>query len=173
MTPHELQELLTEVGPLIVVPKGQIDREHPTVKRFLDVYRKLKGKRVGDGTCQNCILDAYFELKSLTENQLKFITMERRFKLNENALVYFKHAHYTTANITDEVALEMVKANRGHARSFENGDALLAELDAPKEPKEPKAEKPKGKRGRPAKVEETPAESEAPATEDAPAAENE
>jgi hypothetical protein len=72
------------------------------------------------------------------------MTMERKYKLKPNALVYFNHAHYTVANITDDVAVEMVKANSGHSRSFVNGEALLAELDG--------VEKPKGKRGRKAKA---------------------
>lgn len=144
MTPLELKALLEEVSPLVVVPKGQIDRQHPTVVKFLQVHFQLTGKKVGVGTCHNCVLDALFELKGLTETQLKLMTMERKHKLKPNALVYFNHAHYTVANITDDVAIEMVKANSGHSRSFVNSDALLAELDG--------VEKPKGKRGRKAKV---------------------
>ena len=146
MTPLELKELLEEVSPLIVVPKGQIDKAHPTVVKFLAVHKKLTGKKVGQGTCQSCILDALFELKGLTETQLKLMTMERKYKLKPNALVYFNHAHYTVANITDDVAIEMVKANSGHSRSFVNGETLLSELDG--------VEKPKSKRGRKAKVAE-------------------
>jgi hypothetical protein len=140
MTPIDLKELLAEVSPLIVVPKGQIDRQHPTVVKFLQVHFQLTGKKVGVGTCHNCILDALFELKGLTETQLKLMTMERKYKLKPNALVYFNHAHYTVANITDDVAIEMVKSNSGHSRSFVNGEALLAELDG--------VEKTKSKRGR-------------------------
>jgi hypothetical protein len=147
MTPLELKELLEEVSPLIVVPKGQIDKAHPTVVKFLAVHKKLTGKKVGQGTCQSCILDALFELKGLTETQLKLMTMERKYKLKPNALVYFNHAHYTVANITDNVAIEMVKANSGHSRSFVNGEDLLAELDG-----NVKVEKPKNKGGRPPKV---------------------
>lgn len=147
MTPLELKELLEEVSPLIVVPKGQIDKEHPTVVKFLAVHKKLTGKKVGQGTCQSCILDALFELKGLTETQLKLMTMDRKYKLKLNALVYFNHAHYTVANITDNVAIEMVKANSGHSRSFVNGEALLAALDGGV-----KLQKPKNKGGRPPKV---------------------
>lgn len=147
MTPTDLKELLAEVSPLIVVPKGQIDRQHPTVVKFLQVHFQLTGKKVGVGTCHNCVLDALFELKSLSEEQLTFITMERKYKLKPNALVYFNHAHYTVANITDNVAIEMVKANSGHSRSFVNGEALLAALDG-----NVKVEKPKNKGGRPPKV---------------------
>lgn len=146
MTPSEIKELLAEVSPLIVVPRGQIDRGNDTVVRFLAMHRALTGKKVGEGTCQNCILDAFFEMKSMNENQLKIMTMERKYKLKSNALVYFNQSHYTNVNITDDVALEMVTANRGTARSFENGDELLAALDGGATPS-----KPKGKRGRPAK----------------------
>lgn len=143
MTPLELKALLEEVSPLIVVPKGQIDRQHPTVVKFLQVHFQLTGKKVGVGTCHNCILDALFELKGLTETQLKLMTMERKYKLKPTALVYFNHAHYTVANITDDVAVEMVKSNSGHSRSFVNGEALLAELDGVEKPKSKRGRKPK------------------------------
>jgi hypothetical protein len=143
MTPLELKALLEEVSPLVVVPKGQIDRQHPTVVKFLQVHFQLTGKKVGQGTCQSCILDALFELKGLTETQLKLMTMERKYKLKPNALVYFNHAHYTVANITDDVAIEMVKANSGHSRSFVNGEALLAELDGVEKTKSKRGRKPK------------------------------
>ena len=161
MTPNEIKELLNEVSPLIVVPKGQIDKAHPTVVRFLAMYKELTGKKVGEGTCQNCVLDAFFELKSLNEDQLKFITMERKFKLRPNALVAFNNSHYTNANITDEISLEMVKANRNQSRSFVNGEELLAALDSGAAPA-----KPKGKGGRPPKVAEPVVEVVAPAIED-------
>jgi hypothetical protein len=143
MTPLELKALLEEVSPLVVVPKGQIDKAHPTVVKFLQVHFQLTGKKVGVGTCHNCILDALFELKGLTETQLKLMTMERKYKLKPNALVYFNHAHYTVANITDDVAIEMVKSNSGHSRSFVNGEALLAELDGVEKPKSKRGRKPK------------------------------
>lgn len=164
MTPTEIKELLNEVSPLIVVPKGHIDKAHPTVVRFLAMYKELTGKKVGEGTCQNCVLDAFFELKSLNEDQLKFITMERKFKLRPNALVAFNNSHYTNANITDEVALAMVTANRNQARSFVNGEELLAALDGGDKPA--KVEKPKGKGGRPPKVVEPVVEVVGPAIED-------
>ena len=164
MTPTEIKELLNEVSPLIVVPKGQIDKAHPVVVRFLAMYKELTGKKVGEGTCHNCILDALFELKSLNEQQLILITMERKFKLRPNALVAFNNSHYTNANITDEISLEMVKANRNQARSFVNGEELLSALDSGEKPA--KVEKPKGKGGRPPKVVEPVVEVVAPAIED-------
>lgn len=152
MTPTEIKQLLAEVSPLIVVPKGQIDKGNPIVVKFLAMHRELTGKKVGEGTCQNCILDAFFELKSLNEQQLTIITMERKYKLRPNALVAFNNSHYTNANITDEIALEMVTANRNQSRSFLNGDALLAALDGGEKPE--KVKKVKGKGGRPPKVSE-------------------
>jgi len=146
MTPNEITELLNEVSPFIVVPKGQIDKSNPVVIRFLEMHHALTGKRVGEGTCQNCILDALFEIKSLNKHQLNILTMEHKFKLRPNALVFFQNSHYTNANITDEIALEMVIANRNQSRSFVNGEELLAALDAGA-----KVEKPKGKGGRRAK----------------------
>jgi len=78
-------------------------------------------------------------------------------------LVHFNQSHYTNANITDEVSLTMVMANRNQAKSFVNGEELLADLDAGVKPA--KVEKQKGKGGRPPKVVETPKieDSETPA----------
>lgn len=87
--------------------------------------------------------------------------MERKFKLRPNALVAFNNSHYTNANITDEISLEMVKANRNQSRSFVNGEELLAALDSGAAPA-----KPKGKGGRPPKVAEPVVEVVAPAIED-------
>lgn len=143
MTPTEITALLNEVSPLIVVPKGQIDKTNPVVIKFLEMHHALTGKKVGEGTCHNCILDALFEIKALNETQLNILTMERKFKLRTNALVYFNQSHYTNANITDDISLEMVKANRNQSRSFENGEELLAALDSGAQ-----VEKPKGKGGR-------------------------
>lgn len=75
-------------------------------------------------------MDAYFGWKILTDKELIFLTMERKYKLKETRLVGFKNSHYTNANITDEIALDMVKFNRNHSNSFENGKELLEEFDA-------------------------------------------
>jgi len=140
MTPQEITDLLNEVSQFIVVPKGQIDKTNEVVIRFIAVYKELKGKTLGEGSCVNCILDGFFELKALNEQQLKFLTMERKYKLKATRVVGFNQSHYTTANITDEIALEMVASNRAHAASFDNGDELLAALDG-KPVKQPKATK--------------------------------
>jgi hypothetical protein len=133
MKPQEITDLLNEVSPFIVVPKGQIDKGNELVIRFIAVYKELKGKTLGEGSCVNCILDGFFELKALNEQQLIFLTMERTYKMKATRVVWFNHSHYVPSTITDEIALEMVAFNRNHSDSFENGDELLAALDA--EPK--------------------------------------
>jgi hypothetical protein len=59
------------------------------------------------------------------------MTQEKKFKLKRFP-VYFgqRHQHYTNVNITDEVALEMVRFSRSTAANFENAEELLAALDA-------------------------------------------
>lgn len=149
MTPTEIKALLNEVSPLLVVPKGQIDKTNSVVIQFLEMHYALTGKKVGEGNCQNCILDAFFEIKSLNEKQLNILTMERKFKLRANSVVHFNQSHYTNANITDDIALAMVIANRNQSRSFVNSEELLAALDGGAQP-----EKAKSKVGRKPKIKE-------------------
>lgn len=140
MTPQDIKELLDEVKPHID-PSKEVDKENPAIKKFIRTYKEVTGKTLGTGNCKNCILDAFMEWKLLTEEQLKFLTMERKYKIKDNALIYANHKHYSKANITDEISLELVKANPAHARSYENGDELLADA---KKASPKKADKAKG-----------------------------
>ncbi len=134
MTFEQVVELLEEVKPHFK-PNVEVDKENEYVKKFIKAYKVLTGKTVGAGKCKNCVLDAYFELKLKTDKQLKFMTMERKYKLKDNRVVGFKNSHYTNANITDAIALDMVKANANHSRSFVNGSELLKDLEASNKPK--------------------------------------
>ncbi len=49
---------------------------------------------------------------------LKQKQMESNFKLKEGRLVSFGGSHYTTANITDEVAIRMLKSNESNIGNF-------------------------------------------------------
>jgi len=128
MTPQEIIDLLDEVKPFLIVPKGQIDKQNETVRKFIKTYQNITGIELGLGNCQNCLTDAFFNWKTLTENQLIFLTMERKYKVKEERLIGFGGAHYNNGNITDEIALAMVAANRNHSKGFENGEELLADL---------------------------------------------
>jgi hypothetical protein len=121
----ELKDKLAEYRPYIVVSGKEIDKDHEKVKDFIELYHKLTGKRVGEGTCRNCILDAYMDLSMKTENQLKTMIMPSKYKMKEGRVVIFNNTDYTNANMTDEVALQMVAFNTKHAANFLNGDELL------------------------------------------------
>jgi len=128
MTPQDIIDLLDEVKPFLIVPKGKIDKQNETVKKFIKTYQTITGIKLGLGNCQNCLTDAFFNWKTLTEKQLIFLTMERKYKIKETRLIGFNGSHYNNGNITDEIALAMVAANRNHSKGFENGEELLADL---------------------------------------------
>ena len=140
MTAQDITDLLNEAQPFIVIPKGDIDKDNEVVRRFINTYREVTGKTLGEGNCKNCILDAFFEWKHKTEKQLIFMTMERKYKLKETRVVGFNNGHYTNANITDVIAFSMVAFNRNHSASFVNGKELLSDYDKSQKVEEPKIE---------------------------------
>jgi hypothetical protein len=130
MEVNELKEKLDGFRPFIFVSGKEIDRADQNVSEFIELYFKLTGKRVGEGTCKNCIFDAYVELSIKNENQLKRLIMPNKFKLRKGRVVVFNNSDYTNANITDEVAMKMIAFNSKHAGNFENPDEVLAEYYA-------------------------------------------
>lgn len=134
MSEKEFNDFINKVIPFINVPKGQIDKTNENVIEFVSFYKKLTGKIIGEGSCKDCILDALFELKTLTPNQLKNLLMEKTYKLKPSnnggqRLVGFGGDHYNNGNITDEIAFKMVEAKRSNAANFENQEQLLADYD--------------------------------------------
>lgn len=128
---QELQELLLQAKAEIVEKKGsEIDRNNQVVRKFIDVYFKLKGKKIGVDNCTSCILDAYFELKQLNQTQFQIMSTEKKFKL-KRGLVSFDHTHYTPQTMTDSVAIKMVQRNKSNAAYFENAEELLAAAATP------------------------------------------
>lgn len=126
MEVQELQSKLEEFRPFIVVHGKEIDKDNEKVKEFIEIYYELTGKRVGEGTCRNCIFDAYMELSIKTKEQLKRLVMPCKFKLLKGRVVVFNNTDYTNANITDEVAMKMIAFNSKHAGNFENPHEVLA-----------------------------------------------
>jgi hypothetical protein len=126
MEVKELKERLDGFRPFIFVSGKEIDRSNANVVEFIELYFKLTGKRVGEGTCKNCIFDAYVELSIKNENQLKRLVMPNKFKLRQGRVVIFNNTDYTNANITDDVAMKMIAFNSKHAGNFENPTEVLA-----------------------------------------------
>lgn len=124
----------------MLVKGGQIDKKHPLILEFIALYKKLTGKTVGQGNCRNCIIDAFFELNQVVKTPNKLEAMTGKHKLKR--MFDFGHRHYTNANMTDELAVKMVRENRRIAAYFENPDALLAEADSVALGKAPEVPKP-------------------------------
>ena len=125
MKVSELRYKLNGFRPFIVVSGKEIDKEHEKVQEFIELYHQLTGKRVGEGTCKNCILDAYMDLSIKTEKQLKQLAMKSKYKLKEGRVIVFQNTDYTNANMTDEVAMKMIAFSSKHAGNFVNGGELL------------------------------------------------
>lgn len=141
MEVHELQNKLEGYRPFIVVHGKEIDKNNENVKEFIELYYKLTGKRVGEGTCRNCIFDAYMELSIKTKQQLKRLIMPSKFKMKEGRVVIFNNTDYTNANMTDEVAMEMLAFNVKHAGNFLNPEDVLEAFSKLGKPKAKKAVK--------------------------------
>jgi len=127
---QELKDRLEGYRPSIVVSGKEIDKNDENVKDFIELYYKLTGKRVGEGSCRNCIFDAYMELSIKTDKQLKRLIMPSKYKMREGRVVVFNNTDYTNANMTDEVALQMVAFNVKHAGNFLNPDELLEDYSS-------------------------------------------
>ena len=125
MEVQELKDKLDGFQPFIVVHGKEIDKSNEKVKEFIELYYQLTGKRVGDGTCRNCIFDAYMELSIKTKEQLKRLIMPCKFKMKEGRVVIFNNTDYTNANMTDEIAMQMVAFNVKHAGNFLDPEAVL------------------------------------------------
>jgi hypothetical protein len=135
MNVQELKDKLEGFRPSILVSGKEIDKNDENVKDFIELYYQLTGNRVGEGTCRNCIFDAYMELSMKTDKQLKQLVMPSKYKMREGRVVVFNNTDYTNANMTDDVALEMVGFNVKHAGNFINGDELLSDYKPKKKAK--------------------------------------
>lgn len=134
MTEEKFREKLDSYSEYIVIPKGKIDKSNNKVQEFIQFYYVVTGEKVGDGTCKDCILEAFFKLRTLSNNQLKNLLMQKTYKLKPSnsggvRLVELNGTHYTNANISDDVAFELVKKNRSNAANFENPEILLSDYD--------------------------------------------
>ena len=141
MEVQELKDKLDGFQPFIVVHGKEIDKSNEKVKEFIELYYKLTGKRVGEGTCRNCIFDAYMELSIKTKEQLKRLIMPCKFKMKEGRVVIFNNTDYTNANMTDEIAMQMVAFNVKHAGNFLDPEAVLKAFAESRKSKTKKAVK--------------------------------
>lgn len=70
--------------------------------------------------CNSAIKHSYIHFKSLTPNQMKTIE-ERQFALKTNTVLWVeaRQSHITNANITDEIAVALLRKNKGYQKYFE------------------------------------------------------
>jgi len=116
-------------------------RSVPTDREFLQVYPEMEQKTIDmyyqvfkvkiKITCTTCIMDYFFELKSLTKPQIENL-MKLNFKLKDNVLVEVDNNHYTSRSkkMTPEIGTKIF--NKYGMRVFD----YYHPEEKPKEPKE-------------------------------------
>lgn len=83
---------------------------------MLEVFEKT-GEKIFIDNCRGCITDALAKLKY----KVMFKSEEKincDYKLKKDVLIYFNHTHYSNANLTNEIAKEILKV-RGQRENFE------------------------------------------------------
>lgn len=90
------------------------------INLIVDAYFLYKGKKIQRINCGACLIDAYFEFRSLTQIQIKTF-MERKYRMNKGVLLdtymssnpEIPQGHWSDANITDDVAVKLIKGGYG------------------------------------------------------------
>lgn len=109
-----------------LISKGDAD----AIQELKDLYKLALGKEM-KRDCSSCRLRAYTEITNLTQQKIQQMKDQKYTFKDEHALIYFGHDFVSKANLTDEIALEMVKANPTNAELF-NGKFEDVKADEPK-----------------------------------------
>lgn len=104
-------------------------------KEIEKIYVLAFGKTIRKGgKCNSCIIEMYFQLKSLTKTKIQ--TMKTTiFKLAEGICISMHGMadSYTNANLTNRAALQILKKSRGHIKHFvtlpDNWQDLVANFE--------------------------------------------
>ena len=117
MTPEELIERIKGLNNLVV----KLGKREPEAVAELDtLYRAAFGVGFVPG-CKNCVIKAFHKLQALTLEKLTEMA-EQKFKLKKGIVIQypaFSPNHYTSDNMTDEVAAKYLAANPDGAQYFE------------------------------------------------------
>lgn len=108
------------------------------IQELKDIYLLALNKTM-KRECSSCRIRAYQELISLSPQKIENMSNQKYKFKDQDALVYFDHQHYTSANITDDVVEAMVKSNPVNADLFHPTPEVKAKSKK-KEDEEPKAE---------------------------------
>ena len=113
---NERIQLVLDLGPKIVKdPKSlSFDEKRLVHSVYLQVTGQVKRK-----DCSTCLVEIYFELKSINKNQITNI-MNKLFKLKDGSVIGFHGLgqDYTNANLTNKAALTILKKNPGCKKYF-------------------------------------------------------
>ena len=115
----ELKEFLETVKVRSNLDNKQFDEQQK--KLIKSFYFTYFGKKLVE-RCNNCFVDAYFELYNLSKNPEKIYNMEnQQFQLKKGILIslHGQVKDLTRANCTDKDAIDLLKKYPGHISSFE------------------------------------------------------
>lgn len=107
-------------------------KERDAIIELQTIHYNLFGEYIKIN-CGRCIMDAYYKIKLLTNEEL--IHMEnQKFKLKPDTLlqVFGEGVAYTNDNITDERAVDLIKSNIKYANFFVETPELAALLEKKK-----------------------------------------
>lgn len=133
-------DLKASIEQVLSVKNWSAKRSSEEVKLISSVYRQAFDKKLRV-TCGTCIIEAYFELKDLYQNQLMLNQKTMgQFKLKPNKIIQL-HGQpdaYTNANMTDEKAIEILRLVPSHIKTFEEYPENWQELTTGVKAKTPK-----------------------------------
>jgi hypothetical protein len=105
------------------------ESEKKYIKRMYLYY--FNNERQFESACRSCYVDAYVSLLTLYNNPLKLQQMEQqRFKLQEGRKIQMAQLGgvYTPANMTDDIAVSILRINSGFIKLFQEYPANWREL---------------------------------------------
>lgn len=147
----ELQGMTFKTGSEVYYYQQKHQEFHNMI---YELARFFLDKRLGG--CPSCYVDAYVQLARLDLEKAKE-RCNRVFRLADGQLIYLNGNPISNVNLTNENAIEYLKAHPNETNRFDmlptNLDELLRDEETVEEVKveEPKVETPKPKRGRPIK----------------------
>lgn len=113
--------------------------DQAAIEELKDLYWTALNRRM-KRDCYSCRIRAYQELTNLTQERLNIMAHQKYTFKDPNSVIYFNHGHVTPANLTDDLAVEMVKASAKNAELFNGNFDDLEEK--PKKKAEKKIEVP-------------------------------
>lgn len=111
ITEERINELLKEINEVLALTNWSVKPTSENVNKLSKVYKKVFNKPLLI-TCSTCIIEAYYELKEITNQTLIKMSekKESAFQIEEGKLItlHGMSDDLTAVNVTDEKAVEFL-----------------------------------------------------------------